>query len=209
MQVYRLRVMPRALLALLLAACVSCQERKSEVDVTETRSITIKDASPKLDATSDERFLNARPGPLQGTTPDGWLAKPSTEFRLLNYRFGASGLGEVFVGISRGSILDNANRWLNEFQTPPIDAAALDSLKRIPLLNTSGVLVTASGTYSPGRGAPPIDGFSLAGLIADIDGQILTIKMVGPEADVREAIPALESFANSLKWRSGNPVSGD
>ncbi len=201
--------MTRALYVLLLFACISCQERKSEVVVTETRPITTKDIAPKIDATSDERFRDARPSPVQGTTPDGWLALPSTQMRILNYRFGESGMGEAYVTISAGSILDNVNRWLGQYSAPPINAAELEKLPRLPIATTSGVLVTASGTYASGMGAPPRDGYGLAGIIAEIDGQILTIKLVGPDAEVRSAIPALESFASTLKWRAANPVSGD
>ena len=47
-----------------LFACVvissSCREKK-EITVTETRAATTRDASPKLFATSDERFRDAKP----------------------------------------------------------------------------------------------------------------------------------------------------
>jgi hypothetical protein len=205
---YRHGVMSRAFPALLVFACISCQERKSEIVVTETRPITTKDVAPKIDASSDERFRDARPSPVQGTAPDGWLALPSTQMRILNYRFGESGLGEAYVSLSAGSILDNANRWLGQYSAPSIDAAALEKLPRLPIASTSGILVTASGTYASGMGAPPRDGYGLAGIIADIDGQILTIKLVGPDAEVRSAIPALESFAKNLKWNGANSVSG-
>jgi hypothetical protein len=200
--------MTRTLLALLLATSVSCQKQKSEVVVTETRPATTKDVGLKIDATSDERFRDARPSPVQGTAPDGWLALPSTQMRILNYRFGESGLGEAYVTISAGSILENVNRWLGQYSASPIDGSELENLPRLPIATTTGVLVTASGTYASGMGAPPRDGYGLAGIIAEIDGQILTIKLVGPDAEVRSAIPDLESFASSLKWRGTNPVSG-
>lgn len=208
MQVYRLHVMSRAIFALLLAACVSCQEKKSEAVVKETRALTTKDVPPKLDATSDERFRDARPSPVEGVTPEGWLAQPATQMRFLNYRFGESGLGEAYVSISAGSILDNVNRWLGQFATDALDASGIEKLSKLPIAGTTGVLVTTSGTYASGMGAPPRDGYGLAGIIAQIDGQILTVKLVGPEAEVREAIPSLQAFANNLKWRGGNPVSG-
>lgn len=208
MQVYRQHVISRALPALLLLACVSCKERKSEVVVTETRPVTTKDIPPKLDASSDERFRDARPSPVQGTAPEGWLALPSTQMRILNYRFGESGLGEAYVSLSAGSILDNVNRWLGQYSATPLDASGLEKLPRLPIATANGVLVTASGTYASGMGAPPRDGYGLAGIIAEIDGQILTIKLVGPDAEVREAIPALEAFGKNLKWRGANHVSG-
>jgi hypothetical protein len=36
-------------------------------------------------------------------------------------------------------------------------------------------------------------------VVASVNGQILTVKMVGPKAEVEAARPVLESFAKSLK----------
>lgn len=197
---------PAPLLVLCVLACAACRKPPEEVIITETRPITTRDTPAKLDATSDERFRDTRPSPIQGETPAGWLAKPATQMRLLNYTFGESGMGEVYVGLSQGTKLDNVNRWLNEFASPPIDPTALSNLPSTPCAGTSGVLLTATGTYSPGRGIPPREGFGLAGIIAEADGNILTIKMIGPESEVRAAMSALTGFAASLKWnpsRSG------
>jgi hypothetical protein len=80
---------------LLLSALflVGCDEEK-ELTITETRGATTRDKSPKLFASSDERFRDAKPSPVQGTTPESWLALPASQFRLLNYRFGESGMGK-------------------------------------------------------------------------------------------------------------------
>ena len=188
-----------ALLVSLLAVLPSCEEKK-EVTVTETRKIVARDVAPKLFATSDERFRNAKPSPVKGQTPDGWLALPSTDIRLLNYRFGESGSGEVWVSISSGTVLDNVNRWINkQFGAPAIDQAAMEKLRTVRIADSTGVWVEATGAYSPGMGAPPKPGFALAGVIASIHGKILTVKMVGPQAEVERARPTLEAFAKNLK----------
>lgn len=177
----------------------SCEEKK-EITVTETRAATTRDEAPKLFATSDERFRDAKPSPVKGATPAGWLAIPATQIRLLNYRFGESGMGEVWVSISQGSVLDNVNRWLvTQFGAEPVDAAGLTKLPSVTLAGSTGVLVTAAGDYAPGMGAPSKSGFGLAGVIASVGGQILTVKMVGPKAEVEAAKPALEAFTKSLR----------
>ena len=82
----------------LLASAVffcSCEEKK-EITVTETRAATTRDMSPKLFATSDERFRDAKPSPVIGDAPADWLALPPSQFRLLNYRFGESGLSKIY-----------------------------------------------------------------------------------------------------------------
>jgi hypothetical protein len=41
----------------------ACREKPAELVVTETRPATTRDVPPKLDASSDERFRDARPSP--------------------------------------------------------------------------------------------------------------------------------------------------
>jgi hypothetical protein len=166
--------------------------------VTETRALTTKDEALKLFATSDERFRDAKPSPVKGEVPLGWLVLPPSQFRLLNYRFGESGMGEVWVSLASGTVLDNANRWLRQFGAEPLDAAALAKLSTVPIADTTGVWVTAAGDYAGGMGAPPKPGFGLAGVVATVKGQILTVKMIGPKAEVEAAKPVLEGFAKSL-----------
>jgi hypothetical protein len=175
----------------------SCDENK-EVVVTETRPTSTRDRSPKLFASSDERFRNAKSSPVKADTPDGWLALPSTQFRLLNYRFGESGLGEVWVSISAGSVLENVNRWLGQFDGHMLDQAGLDALRDVPIAGGSGKWVEAEGEYASGMGDPPRPGYALAGVVASINGDILTVKMIGPKEEVLAAREALEKFSTIL-----------
>ncbi len=181
-----------------LAVLSSCDEKR-EIVVTETRPLTTRDKAPKLFATSDERFRDAKPSPVQGTPPEGWLALPASQFRILNYRFGESGMGEVWVSLSAGTVLDNVNRWLGQFGAEPIDAAALEKLRGVPMAGATGVWVEAAGDYASGMGASPKTGFALAGVVASTSRGILTVKMVGPKVEVEAAKPLLETFAKSLE----------
>ena len=186
--------------ALLLASvfALSACEEKKEIVVTETREATSRDLKPKLSASSDERFRDTRPSPVKGETPEGWLELPGTEFRLLNYRFGESGTGEVWVTLASGTVLDNANRWLGQFGAKPLDPAGLAALRSVPIAGTTGTWVETTGSYA-GMGAEPRAGFALAGVIAAVNGRILTVKMIGPESEVKAAAPVLESFVKGLK----------
>jgi hypothetical protein len=187
-----------ALLTACLALLSSCEERK-EVTVTETRALTTRDKAPKLFATSDERFRDAKPSPVKGETPEGWLVLPPSQFRLLNYRFGSSGTGEVWVSISSGSVKDNINRWLNQFAAAPLDDDGVAKLRVVPIADTTGAWVEAAGVYASGMGADAKPGFALAGIVASSAGRILTVKMVGPKDEVEAARTVLENFAKSLK----------
>jgi len=185
-------------LSLGLVGLVGCHE-KNDVTVNETRAVSTRDGPFKEFATSDERFGNARPSPVTGETPPGWSVQPGNEFRLLNYRFGPDGSGEVWVSAASGTLADNVNRWLRQFGAQPLDDAGLQALRRVAILGGSGVWVQAEGAYAAGMGAEPRAGYGLAGVITEVQGQILTVKMVGPAAVVKADSPALEAFVKTLR----------
>src|SRR5690606_29193791 len=118
---------------------------------------------------------------LAGVVPEGWLVQPSSQFRLLNYRFGSG--GEVAVGISAGDLPGNVNRWLAQFGRDPLDADAVSALEKIEVMGVSGVWVEAEGDYEPGMGQEGRKDQALAGVIADDKGRIITVKMTGPAAE--------------------------
>ena len=167
--------------------------------VTETRAVSTRDGHVRLFASSDERFGNIRRSPVAGNPPAGWTVAPANDFRLLNYRCGANGSGEVWVSIASGTLADNVNRWLGQFGAQPLDDAGIQGLRRVAILGGSGVWVQAEGDYAGGMGAAPKPGYGLAGVICEFEGQLLTVKMVAPAAEVRAAIPALEAFVKSLR----------
>ena len=184
--------------ALGLVLVAGCRDNR-DVTATETRAVCSRDGNFKLFATSDERFGNARPCPVVGDPPPGWTVLPANEFRLLNYRFGPSGSGAVWISSATGSLADNVNRWRHQFGAAPLDDAAIQALRRVPMLGGSGVWVQAEGTYAAGMGAPPKAGYGLAGVVTEFHGQLLTVKMVAPAAEVRFGVPALEAFVKSLR----------
>ncbi len=166
----------------------------------ETRTATTRDVPPKLFATSDERFRDAKPSPVEGDTPAGWLVLPASQFRLLNYRFGETGMGEVWVSLASGTVIDNVNRWLKQFGASPVDTSALAKLPTAKIADSSGTWVTAAGDYESGMGAPSKPGFALFGIVSALsNGQILTVKMVGPKAEVEAAKSTLEAYVQTLK----------
>jgi hypothetical protein len=179
--------------------CASCEKDSAPLQVEETRPLTTKDIEAKLFATSDERFRNAKPAPVKGVPPEKWLVLPAAQFRELNYRFGASGTGEVYVTLASGSVGDNVNRWRRQFGLEPFTPAEMDAAQRTPIAGTEGIWVEGAGEYSSGMGAPPKPGYGLAGVIAQVGDRILTVKMVGLSGEVEEEKPALKAFAASLE----------
>lgn len=178
---------------------LGCEKRKERVLVEEMRHRTTKDVSPKMFATSDERFRDIKPSPVQGNPPAHWLALPANQFRLLNYRFGESGLGEVYVSISSGGVLENANRWLKQFGREAMTAESFSTIQKIPVVGMEGVWIEAEGEYGAGMGADSKPGYGLAGVIAETGGQIITVKMIGPKNEVDAEKPALREYIGSLR----------
>ena len=179
--------------------CTACGKKESRVTIEETRGVTGKDRAPKLFATSGERFRDAKPSPVKGDAPPSWLALPAAQFRELNYRFGESGLGEVYVSLSGGSVLENVNRWEKQFGRDSITEAEFAKMEKTAIAGTEGVWVEAEGNYAAGMGQEARPGYGLAGVIAQVGGRILTLKMVGPVADVAKEKALLKEFAASLE----------
>lgn len=178
---------------------MGCEKSGERMLVEETRGETTKDVTPKMFATSDQRFRDIKPSPVEGNPPQNWLVLPSSQFRLLNYRFGESGTGEVYVSISSGGVMDNANRWLKQFGRDAMSAEDFAGMEKIPVVGLEGVWVEADGEYGSGMGADAKPGYGLAGVIASVGGQILTVKMVGPKNEVDAEKQALRAYIGSLR----------
>ncbi len=170
-----------------------------EVTSTEKRALTTKDGEVKLFASADERFRGSSGNSILDSPPANWLARPASQFRLLNYAFGASGKGEVYVSRSQGSVLDNVNRWRKQFAQQDLTAQELAALPKATLLGSEAVIVEAQGVYAGGMGKDPVDGFALSGLVAKIGNDIITIKMVGLKEEVEGEKARLVEYAKSLK----------
>ncbi len=179
--------------------CASCDKDSAPLQVEESRPLTTKDIEAKLFATSDERFRNAKPAPVKGVPPEKWLVLPAAQFRELNYRFGASGTGEVYVTLASGSVGDNVNRWRGQFGLEPFTPAEMEAAQRTPIAGTEGIWVEGAGEYASGMGSPPKPGYGLAGVIAQVGDRIVTVKMVGLAGEVEAEKPALKAFAASLE----------
>lgn len=179
-----------------------CEKSGERMLVDETRGETSKDVPPKMFATSDQRFRDIKPSPVEGNPPQNWLVLPSSQFRLLNYRFGESGTGEVYVSISSGGVMENANRWLKQFGRDAMSAEVFAATEKIPVVGLEGVWVEADGEYGSGMGADAKPGYGLAGVIASVGEQILTVKMVGPKNEVDAEKQALRAYIGSLRMTS-------
>ena len=167
-----------------LIFCASCREAERIV-VNERQAHTVADQGNHS---------------LIAVMPSEWRQVPSTEFRMLNYRFGDS--GEVFVGRSRGGLMPNINRWLGQFGKPAIENA--DELPKVAMLGQEGVLITASGDFAGGMGRSARKDAGLAGVIVALGDQLITVKMMGAADAVAAEQERLIKFCEGLRIRSAD-----
>ena len=133
--------------------------------------------------------------------PDGWTGKPGTSIRLLNFSVGPEGRGEVYVSRTRGGdLLGNVARWRRQFGIAETTGEELTKMERVAVMGTGeGLLVEASGSYSPGMERPESPGQALMGVIAVAeDGAVFTVKMTGPEEIVKDERERFLEFCRTL-----------
>lgn len=171
------------LLAIAVVLFTSCQESEKSIQVTETRVLTL----------SDQKY----PGNLRDRPPLSWRRIPPTQFRAVNFVGGQDESVEIFAGNSNGAGLSNANRWLGQFGLSPVPDES--TFASIDILGRSSLLVEARGSYNPGMGADPKEGFALLGAIRESGGDVLTFKMVGPAEAVEGMRDEFIAYCDSLE----------
>lgn len=161
---------------------VSCKSSPGTVEVTETRELTQWDKPRTL---------------IVPVMPPEWRQVPSTQFRVFNYRFGID--GEVYISNSKGGVLSNVNRWLKQYGKP--DVANLDEFAKVKILEKEGILIEAAGRFGGGMGKLPRENAGLLGAIADFNGNLITVKMIGAAEDVAAEKSRFIEFCEALNHR--------
>ncbi|MDQ8189955.1 hypothetical protein [Roseibacillus persicicus] len=208
----------RAFLPVLLFGLVTVSCRKpDEVEISETRVLTTLDEEPAVNATSSEQFLppevlsqiQASGQSLDGSEAAAgssawiyllpaadWKEADKAPMREVNLTFGdGEQAGEVYLSVSGGGLQPNVDRWYRQFGA---DTQPIAELGRLEFLGKQGYLVEATGRYEPGMGRPGKDGQALLGAIVEDQGRLVTVKMIGPEADVQARREQFVKFVASL-----------
>mgnify|MGYP001406532698 CR=1 FL=1 len=184
---------------LLLVSGCEPGDREATVTKAERRSLVLWD--------------EAYPNNLRDQAPPDWRKVPWTQMRYYNYRFGVKQDGEVWLSVlprqSLDAVLANVNRWYNQFRLPEI--TSLESLPQRPMLNATGYLIEAEGTYNPGMGAPPRPNTRMLAAAIPRGDIIVTVKMIGSPAEVEGQQEAFAAYCESLKFfdRANIPKSGE
>ena len=139
--------------------------------------------------------------PLTWETPEGWTTLGKKPMREVTFVAGADARCWITIlGGDGGGTLANANRWRNEMGQPPLKEADLETLPKVPMLDGQAYVVEATGSYSS-MGSTAQDDWAMIGLIRNLAGRAIFIKLVGPKAEVESARGGLELLAESLEER--------
>ena len=70
---------------------------------------------------------------------------------------------------------------------------------RLKFLGQQGYFAETAGRYEPGMGRPGKDGQALLGALVENQGRLVTVKMIGPEAEVLARREQFIKFVASLQ----------
>lgn len=177
---------------------ISCSETKEKAVIPSTSEEAPSDVSPK--ETESEK-AKVKTTILAGgyqytyTMPDGWSPELSTPFRNINFSFATQ--GEVYLSETRGGVLPNINRWYGQLGGSSIES--LDQLESFSVLSGKGYLVSVEGAFKSMRMPQAKPGYMLLGVLVEIDGELTTVKMIGPKNEVSVQKENLVAFCKSLE----------
>lgn len=201
----------------MLLSSVGCKKPAGPYEITQVRDLDPGHAyeQPTLTTSSAKRFgYETRPtgdqdqggkGQLVWEAPEGWTEVPSTAMRDANMRFGPQQEGECYLTrlpSGGGGLAANVNRWRKQMGQPPIGADEVAALPTRQLLGFPATLVSLQGTFT-GMGAAPKENHGLHGLILELGGGALFVKMTGPSDLVTANETQFDAFCQSLNVSTG------
>ncbi|NLT69213.1 MAG: hypothetical protein GXX91_00800 [Verrucomicrobiaceae bacterium] len=198
---------------LLLAACGDSGTTPGLIQ----RTLSDSEKSFKLAESSTERFRyqttpaaggaasaegNAGTPTLIYDTPDGWVEKPGSMMRDINFTIGEKGEAECYVARlpgAGGGLLANVNRWRAQMGAAPLTEEEVAALPTKPLFGQEARYVIVDGSYTPGMGSTDtFENYRLLGLILASDAGAVFVKMTGPKDLVVAHEAAFDQFTRSI-----------
>ena len=176
---------------------------EAEVDKFATFCASIAPASPN-NAGGEETTAGPGHEKLEWQTPASWrpVDHPSS-MRLATFACGADADVECSVTVldgAAGGTAANLNRWCRQLGQPPLTEEELAALRRVTVLGQPSPMLTVGGDYQ-GMGGETQSGALLAGVVCVLPGQVLFVKMIGPQAAARAQLDNFVAFAESLQMR--------
>jgi hypothetical protein len=132
---------------------------------------------------------------IKWTTPQTWTEVPPSSMRYASFTAPAGNGAKIDISIATfagegGSDADNVNRWRQQLELPPIDAAAV-GLQIAPLKSGSGNFTTID---IAGANARTIAAWTRH------DGRVWFFKATGPNAAIEKEKPNFVKFVQSVRF---------
>lgn len=128
--------------------------------------------------------------------PTGWREAPARSMRVVTFVPESATGVECYVTElpgEAGGLVENVNRWRDQFGLGPLTADAIAALPTVPMAGGTGTIVEAAGSFSAMGSTPQADQ-GLLGAVCPLPTKMLFVKMIGPRAAVvaeRERFVAL------------------
>jgi hypothetical protein len=180
---------------------------KSTVEITQTRHLSTHSSKPNVGISSATRFYDdagEKKNPFVWTTPPGWTEGQPSQMRVINLTFGPENEGECYLAAMEGTsggVEANINRWRSQLGQPPLPADEIEKLPRKMLLGGDAYALTADGDYKNVGQEAASKEYRLVGLVQQLSGLTLFVKMTGPKALVEANQAAFEAFVSSITFR--------
>ncbi len=186
-----------------LSFCRSLEEHNHSADVhahgesapVEAQSSASAEQAPAADATSS---LEAK---LRWQTPDTWKEQPKRSMRVVSFAAGPNGEVECYVTVlagSAGGFEANLNRWRQQMGQPELTPDEMAALPKVSILGGEGAMLEQKGAYTDMAGQKH-EGQALLGALREVPGQVVFVKMTGPEAAVMAEKERFLAFCKSLQ----------
>ncbi len=138
--------------------------------------------------------------------PKGWIQQPQKAMRIATYSVPAPKEGVdagecgvfYFGGKEGGTVSDNLNRWISQFESGGKHEFSTKELKgfKATLVQISGTYLDPAGPMMESQGKKT--NYRLLGAIVEAPQGLVFFKFTGPEATVTAAQQAFDSLVNSI-----------
>ena len=102
-------------------------------------------------------------------------------------------------GLTGGGVEGNINRWRGQMGQPALTSAELEKLEKIEIFEREAHFLDTKGDYKSMLGGVS-EGYRMRALYAQFPQFAMSVKMVGPDAEVLAQDAALRSFCASLAF---------